>query len=109
MRARRALLALAVVATVVIDDAMGVPPAGCIGDYNDDGSCADAADYVAYRKHEGTEIPLPNRANPGTTIGPDDYNNWRENFAEGFVASAAGPEAVAAPMLACDHNEDGVC
>jgi T5SS/PEP-CTERM-associated repeat protein len=51
---------------------------GLPGDYNDDGT-VDAADYVVWRKNEGTTIPLPN--DPiGGIIGPAQFNQWRANF-----------------------------
>jgi hypothetical protein len=50
------------------------------GDYNDDGK-VDAADYVVWRKNEGTTTPLPN--DPiGGMIGLDQLNQWRANFGE---------------------------
>jgi hypothetical protein len=46
--------------------------AGLAGDYNDDGS-VDAADYVVWRKNDGT---------------PEGYDTWRANFGE--TATGAG-------------------
>jgi hypothetical protein len=61
---------------------------GIPGDYNDDGS-VDAADYVIWRKNQGTTNTLPNDP-AGGIIGATQYNNWRANF--GMMAGAgAGP------------------
>jgi hypothetical protein len=48
------------------------------GDYNDDGT-VDAADYVVWRKFEGTTTTLPNDPHGGT-IGALQFNTWRANF-----------------------------
>jgi hypothetical protein len=48
---------------------------GIIGDFNGDGA-VDAADYVVWRKNEGT---------------PDGYNEWRANF--GFTSVGHGETA----------------
>ena len=56
-------------------------PMGLAGDYNDDGK-VDAADYVVWRKNEGTTNPLPNDNDIGGTIGADHYNLWRAHFGE---------------------------
>jgi hypothetical protein len=50
------------------------------GDYNDDGT-VDAADYVVWRKYEGTMTTLPNDPHGGT-IGAAQYNEWAANFGE---------------------------
>jgi hypothetical protein len=69
-----------------------VPP-GITGDYNDDGK-VDAADYVVWRKNEGTMNLLPN--DPiGSTIGQGQYDNWRANF--GAMAMPGGASAVPEP------------
>jgi hypothetical protein len=66
------------------------------GDYNDDGK-VDAADYVVWRKHEGTSTPLPNDPDGGV-IGLLQFNTWRANFGAmtmpggGSGGSAAVPE-----------------
>lgn len=73
------------------------------GDYNDDGAI-DAADYVVWRKLEGTENVLPN--DPiGGTIDTDQYNQWRGNFARtapggGATTFVAVPEPVGTPLAA---------
>ena len=50
------------------------------GDYNQDGAL-DAADYILWRKYEGTTRPLAN--DPiGGTIGPNHYTQWRSRFGQ---------------------------
>jgi hypothetical protein len=49
------------------------------GDYNDDGK-VDAADYIVWRKNEGTTNLLPNDNGLGGTIGTAHYELWRSNF-----------------------------
>jgi hypothetical protein len=64
--------------------------AGIVGDYNNNGA-VDAADYVVWRKKEGTTDLLPN--DPiGGTIGPAQYNQWREHFGQppGSGSGSAG-------------------
>jgi hypothetical protein len=71
------------------------------GDYNDDGK-TDAADYVVWRKHEGTMIILPNDPHGGT-IGANQFNTWRANFGKIFIpvppggGAGIGPSAVPEP------------
>jgi hypothetical protein len=66
------------------------------GDYNGD-STVDAADYVVWRKNEGTTNTLPNDS-IGGTIGTGQYNQWRSHFGQtsgsgaGAIANAAVPE-----------------
>jgi autotransporter-associated beta strand protein len=72
-----------------------VPPPILAGDYNDDG-VVDAADYVIWRKAEGTMTVLPN--DPiGGTIGLAHFNQWRGNFGatgagSGSSSSGSVPE-----------------
>ena len=74
-------------ATLLIAD-VGLPILP--GDHNDDGK-VDAADYIVWRKNQGTRNTLPNDPNGGT-IGATQYNTWRANFGEmagsGSVATA---------------------
>jgi hypothetical protein len=63
------------------------------GDYNDDGK-VDAADYVVWRKHEGTMTTLPNDPHGGT-IGALQFDTWRANF--GAMAGSGGSAAVPEP------------
>jgi hypothetical protein len=77
-------------------------PEGLPGDYNDDDK-VDAADYVVFRKNEGTMNTLPNDPDGGT-IGAAQYNTWRSNFGAmvgggGGLGSAAVPEPATAALL----------
>jgi hypothetical protein len=49
------------------------------GDYNGDGN-VDAADYIVWRKNQGTMNTLSNDNGIGGTIGMAHYNLWRSNF-----------------------------
>ena len=66
------------------------------GDYNRNGT-VDAADYVVWRKNNGTTNALPNDPTGGT-IGTAQYNQWRAHFGQtagsgsGANANAAVPE-----------------
>jgi hypothetical protein len=62
-------------------------PEGALGDFNDDGE-VDAADYVVWRKHEGTATDLPNDGTLTGNVGAAHYALWRENFGE--AGSGAG-------------------
>ncbi len=64
------------------------------GDYNNDGS-VDAADYVVWRKNEGTTNWLPNDPTGGA-IGTTQYATWRANFGAS-LPSTASSEAEAVP------------
>jgi hypothetical protein len=66
---------------------------GLIGDYNNDGA-VDAADYVVWRKNEGTMATLPNDPHGGT-IGPLQLDSWRANF--GNMASSASSTSATVP------------
>jgi hypothetical protein len=68
-------------------------PAGQPGDFNSDGK-VDAADYVVYRKNNGTNSPLANDNGLGTPIGTAHFNLWRSNFGE--MAGAGGGQSVGA-------------
>jgi hypothetical protein len=57
---------------------IGFAAPGITGDYNNDGK-VDAADYVMWRKAQGTTTVLANDP-VGGTIGTAQYNNWRANF-----------------------------
>jgi hypothetical protein len=76
------------------------PDAGIVGDYNDDGK-VDAADYVIWRKYQGTNTALPNDP-VGGTIGTTQYNNWRANFGDMAPGGAATtvPEPLSGVLLA---------
>jgi hypothetical protein len=83
--------------TVYIDNIrVGRVPAGVPGDFNDDGS-VDAADYVLWRKNDGTDNMLPNDNNLGTPIRAEHYNLWRANF--GSPSAGSGGSIGAVPEL----------
>jgi T5SS/PEP-CTERM-associated repeat protein len=68
---------------------------GLPGDYNDDGK-VDAADYVVWRKNEGTMTPLPNDPHGGT-IGAQQFNTWRANFGNMAGSGSFADADVAVP------------
>jgi hypothetical protein len=78
-----------------------LPSSGSLpGDFNNDGK-VDAADYVIWRKQNGTNNALPNDNGLGVPIGQAHHTLWRNNYgrppgastevASGLV-SAAVPE-----------------
>ncbi|HEY3393228.1 MAG TPA: hypothetical protein VGK58_10995, partial [Lacipirellulaceae bacterium] len=77
---------------VFLSNFMSTEPPGINGDYNDDGK-VDAADYVVWRKNNGTTTALPNDSTPGL-VSPADYDIWRENFGR---SSSGGSLAQAVP------------
>ncbi len=90
-----------------LDVALSLPmnTGGQAGDYNNDG-IVDAADYVVWRNHLGSDFPLPNEvATPGS-VTVEDYDVWKSNYgkswepaAEGQMAIAPVPESEAAAVL----------
>jgi hypothetical protein len=74
---------------VTTGDAVELP-----GDYNGNGK-VDAADYVIWRKNNGTSNLLPNDNGLGTPIGVSHYNLWRANF--GDMAGSGSGSVRAAP------------
>jgi hypothetical protein len=72
------------------------------GDYNNDGK-VDAADYVVWRKYDGTTNRLPNDPNGGT-IGAAQFGTWRANFGASLPSPASPgatvPEPAGAMLLA---------
>jgi hypothetical protein len=71
--------------------AAGQPPVP--GDYNNNG-LAEAADYVVWRKNEGTNNLLPNDGGLPGPIGTGHYNQWRANFGKtGGSGTGAGSSA----------------
>jgi beta-glucanase (GH16 family) len=74
---------------------------GLSGDYNDDGR-VDAADYVIWRKTDGSEgIDLAADGSGNGTVNQADYLVWRQNFAQAAAgASAAVPEPCATSLVA---------
>jgi hypothetical protein len=59
------------------------------GDFNGD-SKVDAADYVNWRKNEGTFAVMANDPYFGTKIDQDQYNVWRANFGNTSPGSGSG-------------------
>jgi hypothetical protein len=57
---------------------LSVVSAGTPGDYDNNG-VVDAADYVVWRKYQGTTHALPNDPTGGI-IGTTQYSTWRSNF-----------------------------
>jgi hypothetical protein len=73
------------------------------GDYNNNGT-VDTADYVVWRKYNGTTHTLPNDPTGGT-IGTTQYNDWRTHFGQSAgsgsstVANVAVPEPTTLVLL----------
>jgi pectate lyase len=66
------------------------------GDYNDDG-VVDAADYVVWRQHLASNIPLTNEtASPGV-VDQDDFDAWRANFGATAGSGSGAAELVPEP------------
>jgi hypothetical protein len=76
--------------------------AGVDGDYNNNG-IVDAADYVVWRKNQGTSNALPH--DPiGGTIGAQQYNTWRSHFGQAagsgnHLSGSAVPEPTPLVLL----------
>jgi len=79
---------------IFLSDFVSTAPPGVIGDFNDDGT-VDAADYVVWRKHNGTTTVLPNDNTPGI-VSPADYDDWVANFGM-MSGGGAGVTAVPEP------------
>jgi CSLREA domain-containing protein len=87
------------------------------GDYNDD-YVVDAADYVLFRKFQGTNTPLANDA-VGGQLGSAHYQQWRENFGKslpgsrstggeaGFVGTARESQLARTPQVVEMSKRDG--
>ncbi len=76
-----------------ITGTVGVP-----GDYNNNGF-VDAADYVVWRKNNGTNTQLPNEV-AGTTPGQvtvEDYTAWRQRFGNTSGSGSSLGENAAVP------------
>jgi T5SS/PEP-CTERM-associated repeat protein len=63
----------------------GVLSVGLAGDYNSDNG-VDAADFVMWRKLNGTSTAMANDPNP-LPIDGDQYNTWRSYFGEVGIGS----------------------
>lgn len=76
------------------------------GDFNQDG-IVDAADYVVFRKNEGTTNVLPNdNGLSGTVVGQAHYDLWLANFGLGSGEGSGGgtlapATAVPEPASSC--------
>jgi T5SS/PEP-CTERM-associated repeat protein len=74
-----------------VSGVLSVVSAGLPGDYNGNG-VVDTADYVVWRKNQGTTHTLPN--DPiGGTIGTAQYDQWRTHFGQPLGSGAALPSA----------------
>ncbi len=77
------------------------PSVGVLGDFNNDGK-VDAADYVSWRKNNGTNNALPNDNGLGVPITTAHYNLWRTNFGNppgaGSGSGLGSATAVPEPM-----------
>lgn len=100
------VISFALPAGVFLTSALGVTfgtPPSVVGDYNGNGS-VDAADYVVWRRNEGTSNMLLNDPIGGTIGGPQ-YDQWRAHFGQppgsgaGVGTSAAVPEPSTLVML----------
>jgi hypothetical protein len=74
---------------------LSIASVGVSGDYNNNG-VVDAADYVVWRKNQGTTNTLPNDPNGGT-IGTAQYSNWRNHFGQTFGSGSGASANVAVP------------
>jgi hypothetical protein len=78
-------------------------PPGLAGDFNEDDK-VDAADYVVWRKFNGTNTALPNDNGLGTPVGAAHFNLWRANFGDmggGSGLSTGGvPEPTSLALMA---------
>jgi hypothetical protein len=66
---------------------------GLDGDFNEDG-IVDMADYIDFRKNEGTNNALPNDGGLGIPIDSDHYDLWAANYGN----SGSGSGNLLAPM-----------
>jgi hypothetical protein len=67
------------------------------GDYNDDG-VVDAADYVAWRHHRGSEVEVEMDGDHSGVVDDGDHQVWRNHFGGPPAAGAlAGGAAVPEP------------
>jgi hypothetical protein len=99
------ILGLAFITFSASFTAVVAAPPMCPGDYNDDGICADAADYIPWRKFEGTHYELPNDVHP-RPIDQDQYDEWRTQFVTllpgsgGVSQASTAPEPTSAALMA---------
>ncbi|MCI0332281.1 MAG: autotransporter-associated beta strand repeat-containing protein [Planctomycetes bacterium] len=74
-------------------------PVGVPGDFNDDGT-VDGADYVLWRKVNGTVYDLPNDDNIVGPVGAAHYALWLNHFGETESGSGGQNGAVPEPSAA---------
>jgi len=70
---------------------------GLAGDYNND-SAVNNADFVVWRRFNGTNTLLPNDTTPGA-VTQEDYDVWRSHFgmtAPGGGSGSGGSQSIAA-------------
>ncbi len=80
--------------TSALGATFGTPPL-LVGDYNNNG-VVDAADFVVWRKNDGTSTSLAN--DPlGGTIGQGQYDNWRVHFGEALGSGVGGNSNISVP------------
>jgi hypothetical protein len=73
------------------------------GDYNND-SIVDAADYVVWRRHLGTNSPLANETASLGIVDQEDFDEWRANFGATAGGGNGAAESVPEPgtiLLLC--------
>jgi uncharacterized delta-60 repeat protein len=80
---------------------INAPPPTLPGDYNQSG-VVDAADYVMFRKYQGTTTTLPNDAFGGV-IDADQYNQWRQNFGDTSGAGGGAEDTSQVAATGSDH------
>jgi hypothetical protein len=83
--------------TILLNDGVWQEEPGLPGDYNRNGA-VDAADYVVWRKTQGTTVTPSTGAdgNGDGAVDQDDYGEWREHFGQTSPPSAAGNATIAA-------------
>lgn len=77
-------------------------PSALIGDYNLDNHI-NAADYVTWRKAEGTTVSSPNSGSDGSgdsSIGMEDYYVWRAHFGQLLPIPESSASAAVAQVAA---------
>jgi hypothetical protein len=77
--------------SVLLNDGVWQAEPNLIGDYNRNGT-VDAADYVVWRKMQGTTVTPSTGAdgNGDGMVDQDDYGEWREHFGQTLPAPGAG-------------------
>ncbi len=70
--------------------------AGLSGDFNSDGK-VDAADYVTWRKNDGTNNALPNDNGLSTPIRAAHYDLWRANFGNSTPGAGSSLDGATVP------------